>query len=1010
MSDNNNKNTSLEDLDWGLGKVVWAKTNMRDANDLRWSSLAQHSIDTALVAGKVWDKFLPEAVKTQIINGFDNNEDTAKQTVMFLAGCHDAGKATPAFERQAYGAAGEARLKELETHGMTIPQSVVKSSNLRHEISGYWALFEWFKKNNIPDLQAKQLATPVGGHHGVFHEEAVYGKTNKAKLNIYYNGNSPEWDQARQEVINAVASKILNEDTINVWRTSEITLPIQALIAGIITMSDWISSDAYNFWLTSSGLVDASKEPPRVHKGWKNLDLPTPHSWKNPNELLANFPQRFDLPEGATPNAMQKAVIEVAESIQGNGGMLIIEAPMGGGKTEAALTAAEILGFRNGCGGLAFALPTQATSDGILPRLATWAFNGEDNVDSIKLIHGRAALNEDYQNIREGAMYDDEKGVGLISNRWLDGTKRGLLANLVTCTIDQILMMALQAKHYDLRHLGLAGKVIIIDEVHAADDYMMVYLDKALEWLGSYSAPVVLLSATLPKRRRKELANAYRRGMAKNEAFTKSKQLKHLGHEEEYASAYPLITKVDRESAELIPLSAIGDGDDQSLSSVEESKSYQVSTGGIEDLKGLLADGGNALIIRNTVSRAQATYEALVEDSEFDDWDVNLLHARFVSTDRKKKEQRLRNAYGKNAVVDSYNDDGVRRPSKSILIATQVVEQSLDVDFDVMLTDVCPMDLLLQRMGRVHRHSVHDPGRPNGLKTPKVLIDGWEHKDRKIKTDYGSQLVYGPSKLLRTIALTGFENGRTIEIPSQISPLVQSAYDLRARDNTPSYDETIVSEMLNEAPDGVTFDSTFVDQLWNADLALYLENKRSREDASKFLLRTPFRMNMTDAADHKTLLGSNCKVEINSEEKMQAQVRDSAMGVGCILMVRDGDYARFVDCLGDGELDDQWGMIPLDHLDDQDSLDVVLKISSQSIGLPPALSNPGRIDAMIRWMEENCRIDGWQDSKMLRGEFVLLLDGDGERKITLKNSEGMSSTFVLSYDSELGLRCTELKK
>ena len=991
---------------WGLGKVVWAKTNMRDANDLRWSSLAQHSIDTALVAGKVWNEFLPDAVKNRIIEGFNGNENVAKRTVMFLAGCHDAGKATPAFERQAYGASGEARLKELETHGMTIPQSVVKSSNLRHEISGYWALFEWFKKNSVPDLQAKQLATPVGGHHGVFHEEAVYGKTNKAKLNIYYNGNSPEWDQARQEVINAVASKILNEDTINVWRTSEITLPIQALIAGIITMSDWISSDAYNFWLTSSGLVDTSKELPRVHKGWKNLDLPTPHSWKNPNELLANFPQRFDLPEGATPNAMQKAVIEVAESIQGEGGMLIIEAPMGGGKTEAALTAAEILGAKNGCGGLAFALPTQATSDGILPRLATWAFNGHDNVDSLKLLHGRAALNEDYVSIREGAMYDDESGTGLISNRWLDGTKRGLLANLVTCTIDQILMMALQAKHYDLRHLGLSGKVIIIDEVHAADDYMMVYLDRALEWLGAYKAPVVLLSATLPERRRRELTMAYRRGLAGPEACLNAKRLKFLNHENEYSRTYPLITKIDATEASLIPIENIKG---ESLASTEDLKTYEVKHGGFNDLKSLLTEGGNALIIRNTVSRAQETFGEIMDDPFFDDWDVSLLHARFVSTDRKKKEQRLRDVYGKNATIDASNEDGVVRPRQSIVVATQVVEQSLDVDFDVMLTDVCPMDLLLQRVGRVHRHSIHDAGRPGALKIPTVFIDGWDEKDGKIQFNRGSQMIYGDSKLLRTLALTGFDKGCEIKIPTQISPLVQSAYDIRVR-NRDGYTPEIVNDMLDVAPKGTRFSNEFINQLWEADLTEWRVDNDSRKKATTFLLKTPFKMRVKDPYKHDTLLGSNCQIELNTDEELQTQVRDSEMGVVCILMIQDGDYARFVDCLGDGEMDAEWGMIPLDHLDDEDSFDLSLKISSQSIGLPPMLSNKARIGTMINWMEKNCRVDGWQDSRMLKGEFVLLLDKNGERRIDLRNPKtGKIDSFVVSYDSELGLDCTRIK-
>lgn len=166
MSDNDNKNTNLENLDWGLGKVVWAKTNMKDPDDLRWSSLAQHSIDTALVAGKVWNEFLPDAVKNRISEGFNGDKDVARRTVMFLAGCHDVGKATPAFEKQAYGATGEARFEDLERHGMIIRS--FGGDRLRHEISGYWAMVEWMTVQGVSKDQAEKLSIPIGGHHGTF--------------------------------------------------------------------------------------------------------------------------------------------------------------------------------------------------------------------------------------------------------------------------------------------------------------------------------------------------------------------------------------------------------------------------------------------------------------------------------------------------------------------------------------------------------------------------------------------------------------------------------------------------------------------------------------------------------------------------------------------------------------------------------------------------------------------------------------------------------------------------
>ena len=227
---------------WGLGKVVWAKTNMKDPNDLRWSSLAQHSIDTALVAGKVWNEFLPDAVKNRIIEGFNGNGNVAKRTVMFLCGCHDVGKATPAFEKQAYGPTGEARLNDLESHGMVIPQDV-KPSELRHEISGYWALSDYFQELGLTQAQASRLATPVGGHHGKFHVKEKFYENKRLQLRVCFEGSSDKWQKARKDVIQTVASETLDDTVIETLKEVSIDLDVQSLIAGIITVSDWIASD-----------------------------------------------------------------------------------------------------------------------------------------------------------------------------------------------------------------------------------------------------------------------------------------------------------------------------------------------------------------------------------------------------------------------------------------------------------------------------------------------------------------------------------------------------------------------------------------------------------------------------------------------------------------------------------------------------------------------------------------------------------------------------------------------
>lgn len=185
---------------------------------------------------------------------------------------------------------------------------------------------------------------------------------------------------------------------------------------------------------------------------------------------------------------------------------------MGVGKTEAALAVAEILGQKAGSGGIFFGLPTQATANGLFPRLMKWAEQQSENVKlGIRLAHGAVELNEDYQQLIKGSassVGEDEEN-NLVVHSWFEGRKVALLADFVIGTIDQLLMAALIQRHVMLRHLGLAGKVVIIDEAHSFEMYMESFLERALEWLGTYHAPVIVLSATLPQKRRFDLIKAY---------------------------------------------------------------------------------------------------------------------------------------------------------------------------------------------------------------------------------------------------------------------------------------------------------------------------------------------------------------------------------------------------------------------------------------------------------------------------------------------------------------------
>ena len=966
--------------------AVWAKTNMRDPSDLRWLALPQHAADTMLTAGKIWDEFLAEHVKTLLADAF-GGEDAARRVTSFIAGCHDVGKATPAFEKQARGETGERRLNALEAAGMLIPDTVVKPSELRHEISGYWAMMEWLQAKGLSSEDASRLAIVIGGHHGVFHDEKTYGSTNKAAKADYY-GSGP-WAVARRSLIDAVDGCVDASSVLAQLDYPKVTQYVQSLMSGIVTMADWIASDSWNFRLTSEGMVPAAHAVDRVERAWWNLALPTERQLKS---WGASFAEMFDLPESSKPNAMQRLAKDLAAGA-GSPCLMLIEAPMGSGKTEAALSAAMELASKNHSNGVAFALPTQATADGILPRVARWAAGSIDDA-AIRLMHGRAAMNDDYAAMRVDGVYDDSgddaRGGSqpkLTVNKWFDGSKQGLLANFVVCTIDQILMAALQAKHYDLRHLGLAGKVVIVDEIHAADEYMERYLERAVEWLASMDCPVIMLSATLPENRRAALLAAYRIGASRlDESGLRGVSLKPDGWDE-CRLAYPLISVADAKHGALHPVSTGDDGHDGSKIVAVE---HLMGADWRQDLKRRLAGGGNAVVIRNTVRRAQQTYMDLLDDPFFSDCELTLLHAKFLPGDRKANEDKLRRWYGRRATLENGG-----RPARSVVVATQVVEQSLDVDFDYMITDVCPMDLLLQRIGRLHRHERQ--GRPEAVASPILTVDDWWiGEDGEVKLGGGSKTVYGESKLLRTIALTGgcrkqsggddehgVEEPFDVEIPRDLPVLVQSAYDLK---HVPKQAGSKLAKAIEKA-----------------DAKAIKKSDLARRKALSFLLRPPTR----GGEWHRVwtdLESSNSMGSVLSNDlKAKAQVRDSDSGLSVLLLRRAGDgYAAFLeDDLADGQC------IPLEGaLDDE----LGLLVARQTIGLPAALANAGTIDAMIAWLEANAFVPAWQSNRWVAGEFVLLLGETGSLEITLGTSgDKKEKTFQITYDSVIGLVCEKME-
>lgn len=334
-------------------------------------------------------------------------------------------------------------------------------------------------------------------------------------------------------------------------------------------------------------------------------------------------------------------------------------------------------------------------------RVKTWLAEVQPGA-ALGLSHGKSIVNAEYAGLER--WHATEVGVDCgcdvySPSQWFTGRKRLLLSPHVVGTIDNILLAGAQVKHVALHHLAFAQKVVVLDEVHAADIYMSEFLERALEWLGASQVPVVLLSATLPASIRQRLIRAY------------------TGQTVDVGDGYPQITIANTATTTIYTPPATATKTIQFEVLDEPGLLARDTTNADNSVAALLgkqlSDGGCALVIRNTVGRAQTLYARL--KAAFPSDRVLLLHSRFTAGHRAEHTEELLRLLGDTS-------KGAQRPHRAIVVATQVAEQSLDIDADLLITDLCPVDLLLQRAGRLHRHTGNDSLRPERLRKPAVVV------------------------------------------------------------------------------------------------------------------------------------------------------------------------------------------------------------------------------------------------------------------------------------------------
>ncbi|MFE4609486.1 CRISPR-associated helicase Cas3' [Streptomyces niveus] len=745
-----------------------------------------HLLDTAAVFQELWDVVLSGTTRAAISGALGLSEVEARAVVSFWAGLHDIGKITPPFQAQVPACYRPVR----EDPAYASALDAEAEGSFRHEIASHWSLCELFEVAGYPGggrLLRKsvghQVAQLLGGHHGIFGE--VLQAKKLARASDYNPGlGSRGWDSQRlahfDELRRAVGAMAVPHRGLPTG--------LAVIVTGLIVVADWLASQT------------SAIEPRIPVSGWAGTAADVDAHWQAAVKAAPDLVRaarlgraRFSAEEFCamfpfTPNNLQKDLSEhLPGMVNGHGaGLVLVTAPTGDGKTEAALYAASLLGRAAGVRGLYFALPTMGTADAMLPRVEAFASRALAGERALMLLHSMAWLSSsgsgDTASGFEVPMSDGsvsaERGTAVEADGWLRGSKRGLLAPLGVGTIDQALGAVLPLRYNALRLFGLSDKVLVVDEAHAYGPWMHQLLVRLLEWLGTLGAPVVLLSATLTGRSAGSLIDAYRRGAG----FSEPSRV---------VPRYPGWLYVSGTSGEVSSARSTPSNRARTLKvsrrpvvwDIAEPAGAPARQGGrraaLRDvLTPVAAEGGTALVCCTTVAEAQQTYRdilAAFPDLAARPGGVRLLHSRFPANVRTSITSSCDLAYGKSRPSEKATG---ARPA-SVLVATQVVEQSLDFDFDLVVSDLAPLAQLLQRAGRGRRHERGALGRP-GWAGPEnepelVVLDPLAAPGGSVPRSWGT--VYDAGLLVRTSEILSECARDGVVVPGDVQRLVDEVYE-----------------------------------------------------------------------------------------------------------------------------------------------------------------------------------------------------------------------------------------
>ena len=709
-----------------LSNLCWAKLEP-------YKSLYRHMYETGCVAKVFLEKTIYSSLLNQFKNFFicDMTDEELIDTISFFVALHDIGKAWPDFQLKAndnheYHIERELELlnckKMIDEH----ENRFIVSDKFRHELSSSIIIERFLSSKNINKDTIKCVRVIYENHHLVVAE-----RDKEDIANCFEKLNSKEdWITIQNRLIERIEKEFKPCYSFNLSKNKY--GPFIALLLGFLYRCDWIASSLFEETCKSyESVEDYKKHVQEILEGYiKELGISIEIKPKENLSLKEVFPllSLYQL------RPLQSKAEELSNK-HPDFDCTVIEDLTGSGKTEAGFYLAYKAMLARGKKGIYFGLPTNATEQAMNPRIQT-AIDSiyGNNVYSVSHASSKSWIYQELTNSEdesERQYYASQK-------------ETKLMMPFATGTVDQIEMSVLRRKYMLISLMDFVDKVVVIDEMHAYDAYMQGVLKVALQWLKCFDVPVVIMSATLPNSIKKTIHEVYCKQSYKS------------------SDSYPLITQYFNNEKNEFSLEAC------------EKRKYNIHLNelvfGKENdnlhseichiIEEKIRLGGNCVCIMNTVSSAKKMYKEITV--KFPNIESYLIQGRNTLENKEKIA---------NLLLDKYGKEGKKkgnRPEKSIVIATQIIEQSIDLDFDFMITELAPIDLLLQRFGRWHRHD--DKGtirEKNSNDSPIEIL---------YSSDLSQHIVYKDRITLLEATLSYLKKHNVLFIPEQSREMVEFVY------------------------------------------------------------------------------------------------------------------------------------------------------------------------------------------------------------------------------------------